>query len=230
MRLLTLGVLLAGTTSLRVAAAEPEPGPAPAPAARPAAYDLGVRVGGYGFKREGDERPGAGWTECRMNGLGVFASRTLRGSLFLEAGLDMYSSADFPTPPSDMDLPIDRASALLSVAGGVRTQLAPWLRGYLQLGAGVEVTRVAVPYGEEMIRDTKAMPEGFFGVGADLRVARKTYLGASFRMLMMGNFDYSRSELDQNQEWGFTTPDAATVFDASLDFAAQGQFYLRREL
>jgi hypothetical protein len=129
-----------------------------------------------------------------------------------------------------MDLPIDRASALVSVAGGVRTQLAPWLRGYLQLGAGIEITRVAVPYGEEMIRDTKAMPEGFFGVGADLRVTRKTYLGASFRMLMMGNFDYRRSELDQNQEWGFTTPGAETVFDPSLDFAAQGQFYLRREL
>ena len=232
MRLLTIGVLVAGTASLRVAAADPEPSSAPSPAtaARPATYDLGVRVGGYGFKREGDERAGAGWTECRMNGLGVFASRALRGPLFVEAGLDMYSSADFPTEPAAMDLPIDRASALLSVAGGVRTQIAPWLRGYLQVGAGVEITRVSVPYGDDTIRDTKTLPEGFFGFGADLRIARRTYFGASFRMLMMGNFEYSRAELDQHQEWGFTTPDPEVVFDPSMDFAAQGQFYLRRDL
>lgn len=230
--MLVLGILAASAATAattRPAAADPEPTAAPA-AARRATYDLGVRVGGYGFKREGDERPGAGWTECRMNGLGVFASRALPGALFFEAGLDMYSSADFPTPANEMDLPIDRASALVSVAGGVRTNLAPWLRGYLQVGAGVELTRVAVPYGDDTIRDTKAMPEGFFGAGLDLRVARRTYLGASLRMLMMGNFDYSRAELDQQQEWGFTTPPADQVFDASLDFAAQGQFYLRREL
>lgn len=233
MRLLMIGVLAAaaGTTSIRAASADPEPTTA-ATTARPAMYDLGVRVGGYGFKREGDERPGTGWTECRMNGLGVFASRALRGPIFLEAGLDMYSSADFPTGSATaaMDLPIDRASALLSVAGGVRTQIAPWLRGYLQVGAGVEITRVSVPYGDEHVRDTKTMPEAFFGFGAELRLTRRTYVGASFRMLMMGNFDYSRAELDQHQEWGFTTPAPEVVFDASLDFAAQGQFHLRRDL
>lgn len=230
MRLLTLGVLLAvaGAASARVAAADRAP--PSSTAARPATYDVGLRVGGYGFKREGDERPGAGWTECRMNGLGVFASRVVRGPVFVEAGLDMYASADFPLEPNAMDLPIDRASGLLSVAGGVRTQIAPWLRGYLQLGAGVELTRVSVPYGEDTIRATKTMPEGFFGVGLDLRVARRTYLGASFRTLMMGNFDYDPAKLEQKQEWGFSTPDPAVVFDASLDFAAQGQFYLRREL
>lgn len=227
--MLTLGVLVAASAaSARPAAADGVP--ALQTGERPAAYDLGVRVGGYGFKREGDERPGEGWTECRMNGLGVFGSRTLAGPLFVEAGIDMYSSADFPTPPSSMDLPIDRTSGLVSVAAGVRTHVAPWLRGYLQVGAGVELTRVAVPYGDEMIRDTKTMPEGFFGFGFDLRVARRTYLGTSFRALMMGNFDYSRAELEQKQDWGFSTPAPDVVFDASLDFAAQGQFYLRREL
>jgi hypothetical protein len=165
-----------------------------------------------------------------MNGFGVFASRALRGPLFVEAGLDMYASVETPSESAAMDLPIDRTSGLVSVAGGVRTQVASWLRGYAQLGAGVELTRVAVPYGDETIRDTKAMPEGFFGVGFDLRVARRTYLGAAFRTLLMGNFDYSRAELEQKQAWGFTTPDPAVVFDASLGFAAQGQFYLRHDL
>lgn len=130
-----------------------------------------------------------------------------------------------------MDLPLDRMSGLLSVAAGARTQLASWLRGYVQLGGGVELTRVAVPYGEdETIRDTKVMPEGFFGVGVDLRIARRTYVGASFRSLVMGNFNYRRADLQQQQDWGFGAPNADVVFEPSLDFAAQGQFYLRREL
>jgi len=235
MRLLTLGVLVAASAaSARVASADsPDAAPAappPSAAARPATYDLGIRIGGYGFKRESGDPAGDGWTECRMNGFGVFASRAVGGPLFVEAGLDMYASIDPPAEAADMDLPINRMSGLVSVAGGVRTRFASWLRGYAQLGAGVELTRVSVPYGDETIRDTKAMPEGFFGIGVDLRVARRTYLGAAFRTLMMGNFDYSRAELEQKEEWGFSTPDAAVVFDASLDFAAQGQFYLRHDL
>src|SRR5262245_22057613 len=54
---------------------------------RDATYDVGVRIGGYGFRREGDTSD-EGWTECRMGGVGVFASRSLTGPVFLEAGLD----------------------------------------------------------------------------------------------------------------------------------------------
>jgi hypothetical protein len=212
---ITLSVLVAAP-----AAAEPTP-----------TYDMGFRVGGYGFKREGDSRPGEGWTECRMNGLGVFASRALRGPLFIELGVDLYTSAEFPLPASEMDLPIDRMSGIVGVAGGARTQFTSRLRGFVQLGGGVEITRVAVPYGEdETIRDTKTMPAGFLGVGLDIRLGKQTYVGANLRTLMMGNFNYKRSELEQRDDWGFIAPDKDVVFDASLDFAAQGQFYLRRDL
>jgi hypothetical protein len=218
MRLAPLFLLI---SALPVAHADPQPA---------ATYDLGVRVGGYGFKREGDDRAGTGWTECRMNGVGAFASRTLRGPLFIEAGLDMYTSADFPTPQPAMDLPIDRMSGLLSVAGGARTQVTSWLRGYVQLGGGVELTRVAVPYGEDKVmRDTQVMPEGFVGAGVELKLGRGTYLGASFRTLVMGNFNYNPADLAEG-DWGVGTPDERDVFDASLDFAAQGQFHLRRDL
>src|SRR6187402_3416747 len=114
MGLLGLLGLLGTAASAREAAAEPAPSTEPAPSAaaaapaRPATYDLGVRIGGYGFKREGDDRPGEGWTECRMNGIGVFASRSLVGPLFVEAGLDMYASIDIPPESAAMDLPIDR--------------------------------------------------------------------------------------------------------------------------
>ncbi len=195
----------------------------------PATIDVGVRVGGYGFRREGDKRPGTGWTECRMNGIGVFGSRSLRGPLFLEAGLDFYSSSDFPTGAPDGDLPIDRASRLLSLAAGVRTNFTSWLRGYAQLGLGVEVTRVAIPYSDQTIRDSKVMPVGFFGIGADLRLGKQTYIGASFRTLVMGNFDYDPMQLATREAWQ-GPPTAAELFDASPDLAAQGQFYLRRDL
>lgn len=192
-------------------------------------YDLGVRVGGYGFKREGDNRPGEGWSECRMNGLGVFGSRSLRGPLFLEAGLDFYSSADGPIAPEPTDLPIDRMSGLFSTALGARMSFTSWLRGYIQIGAGIELTRVSVPYGEERIRDTKLMPEGFFGAGAELKLWKGTYGGAQLRTLVMGNFNYDPKNLDMSNGW-VSPPPASEVFDATPDVAAQGQFYIRHEL
>src|SRR5687768_16688385 len=117
--------------------------------------DVGFRVGGYGFKREGDTSAES-WTECRMNGVGVFASRDIRGPAFVEAGLDASTSQSFPTPAPETDLPIDRMSGLVSVAAGARTQIGSRLRGYVQLGAGVEMTRVSVPYGDNRtVRDSK---------------------------------------------------------------------------
>jgi hypothetical protein len=214
---------------LTPAAALAEPAEIIAKSADKPTYELGFRVGGYGFKREGDNRPGKGWTECRMNGVGVFGGRTLAGPLFVEAGLDMYSSADLPLGAEPGDLPIDRTSGLVSTAIGARTSFTSWLRGYIQLGAGVELTRVSVPYGDQRIRDSKVMPEGFFGAGVDLKITKGTYLGASFRTLVMGNFDYDQNRLDPDMGW-VAPPPASDVFDPSPDVAAQGQFYVRHDL
>lgn len=195
--------------------------------AEPAMYDLGIRVGGYGFRREGDNSD-EGWTECQMGGLGVFASRTLRGPLFVEAGIDAYTSRGDGLPE---DLPISRMSGIATVAGGARTHFTSWLRGFVQLGGGVELTRVSVPYGEDQtIRDTQVLPTGFIGFGLDVRLGKKTYVGMNVRTHAMGNFNYKREELEMKEAWGFTTPDEETVFAPSLDFAAQGQFYVRRDL
>ena len=224
MRLPPLALIL-----LAPAAALAEPAERRTTSARPATYELGLRIGGYGFHREGDSRPGEGWSECRMNGLGVFGGRTLTGPLFVEAGLDMYSTANGPIGPDPTDLPIDRTSGLLSAAIGARTNVASWLRGYVQLGAGVELTKVSVPYGEERIRDSKVMPEGFFGAGVDLELWKGTYVGAAFRTLLMGNFNYDPERLDMNKGW-VAPPLASDVFDASVDVAAQGQFYVRHDL
>ena len=188
-------------------------------------YEVGVRIGGYGFHREGGSGTNE-WSECRMNGMGVFASHGLRGPLFLEAGLDAYSSTNQAMPT---DLPIDRQSALLSVAAGVQTRFVPWLRGYAQLGVGAELARVAVPYGDGTIRDNKLMPDGFFGIGADIRIGGATYIGAAFRTLVMGNFQYDPARLQMTNQW-VAAPSPHDVFAASPDFASQAQFYLRHEL
>lgn len=187
---------------------------------------LGFRIGGYGFRREGASSETQSWDQCRMNGLGLFGNRTVRGRLFVEAGLDTYFSTNQAQPT---DLPIDRQSALVSVAGGVRTQVTSWLRGYAQIGVGLELTRVAVPYGDSTIRDDKALPDGFLGIGGDIRIANGTYVGASMRTLVMGNFDYDPARLQMTNQW-VAPPRASDVFSASPGFAAQGQFYVRRDL
>jgi hypothetical protein len=210
---------------LLVSTAAADPAEAPASTGDPG-YAMGVRVGGYGFRREGAMNQAGGWNECRMNGVGVFADRTLTGPLFVEAGLDTYFTVSQPAG----DLPIDRASALLSVAGGARTQLTSWLRGYVQLGAGVELTRVSVPYGDaDTIREDKVLPEGFFGFGGDIKLGDKTSIGTNVRVHVMGNFEYDPTKLQMTNQW-VAPPPASSVFDASPGLAAQAQFYFRRAL
>lgn len=217
MRRFPLVVLLGATTAY----AEPS-----VTATTKPTYDLGLRIGGYGFRRDGDNNRQTAWTECRMDGVGVFGSRTVTGPLFVEAGFDLYSSTDFNAKGAENDLPVARTSGLLSMAIGARTTIIPRVRAFVQLGAGVELTRVSVPYGEQTVRDSLVMPEGFFGAGFDIRVFKRSYLGAQFRAHVMGNFDYDPAKLDTT----WTMPTADEVFDPSPDAAAQGQFYFKHEL
>jgi hypothetical protein len=188
-------------------------------------YSLGIRVGGYGFKREGDSSSNA-WTRCQMQGFGLFANHTLRGPLFHEAGLDGYTSTNTPQP---MDLPIDRQSAIVSGAIGARATFGRWFDIFGQAGVGMELTRVAVPYGDSTLRDDKVLPAGFFGFGAELNY-RGTHAGAMVRTLVMGNFNYDPMRLEQNQNAWVSQPDTHEVFAASPAMAAQGQFYIRHDL
>ncbi len=211
MRLLVASLVLASTA----ASADP--------------MSVGFRVGGYGFRRENSSTlagENSAWDLCRMNGLGLFGTRSLTGPLFLEASLDTYFSTAQAQPT---DLPLDRQSALLSVAAGARMEVTSWLHGYAQLGLGVELARLSVPYGDSTIHDNKAMPDGFFGIGGDIRIARGTYIGANLRTLVMGNFDYDPQRLQMSNQW-VAAPKSTDVFAASPALAAQGQFFIRKEL
>lgn len=214
---------LALATPLAVADEAPPASPTP-----DATFTVGARIGGYGFRRDdGDQR--SAWDECRMNGAGVFGTIALRGPLFVELGLDGYFSEHWPLGASGEDLPIDRQSALASAAIGVAVTPHPRLTAYAQLGAGVELTHVSVPYGERRITDDQVLPDGYLGIGGDVRVVGKVHAGASFRVHAMGNFAYDPAKLEMEAGWT-TPPSADQVFDASPDVAAQGQFYLRYDL
>lgn len=192
-------------------------------------FDVGARVGGWGYRREGDTAPVDGWRAGRMNGVGVFGSRDVGRRAFVEVGIDLYASDRTVLGSPSTDVPADRMSGLISTAIGVRVPVTRWLRGFVQLGAGVEFTRVSVPYGDQRVRDDRVFPDGFIGTGLDLKIARGTYVGGSFRMLVMGTFAYDRNRLDMSAGW-VTTPTPDEVFDATAGLAAQGQFFLRHEL
>lgn len=190
--------------------------------------DIGVRIGGYGFRRDADPQFTGTWNECRMNGVGIFGQRGLRGPVFGEVGIDSYfSSNDQPNP---MDLPVSRSSALLSTAIGVRTELDRWFVGYVQLGVGAELTRVSVPYADGTLAARKLMPEGFIGVGGDIKLGEATRFGASIRTLVMGNFNYDAQRLNPSSDQWTASPSADQVFAAEPTLAAQAQFYVRRDL
>ncbi|MEO6774318.1 MAG: hypothetical protein ABI467_15080 [Kofleriaceae bacterium] len=224
MRLLVMSLLAVSTAASSVVAAEPLGVTTAAP---DPTWSVGARIGGYGFRREGNTAFTGAWTECRMNGVGVFVNRMVRGPIFLEGGLDTYFSS---TDREPQDLQIDRSSVLVSAAAGVRLDFTSWLTGWVQLGVGAELTKLAVPYGDDAIRADKAMPEGFFGVGGDIKIARAVHIGASVRTLVMGNFNYDPQRLDMTNQMWTSTPTADQVFAATPTLAEQAQFFMRYDM
>jgi len=174
-------------------------------------YTVGARVGGYGF-RNPDPATSKAWNDCRMNGVGVFGRRDY-GRLSVETGADIYFSDSFPLPAgsSPEGVSQDRLSGLVTVAAGARIFELGRITGLAQLGTGVELTRMTMTMDNgNVAKASKALPMGFVGVGAEVRVGKRTELGAQMRLHVMGRFD--------------ATPECTLV--VRPDAAAQGQFYL----
>ncbi len=175
---------------------------------------MGMRVGGYGFREatpaSGEQPTGTGWQACRMNGIGVFANKSLDKAFFVEGGLDTYFTGEFPTGEAmgEYDTPIDRSSALLTIAAGARFYSDSKLSPYLQMGLGAEVTRVSLP--ALALEDSALLPMGFFGAGANLRITDTMQVGASLRVNAMGYYDDAQFQTELQPE---------------LELATQGQFY-----
>ncbi len=166
-----------------------------------------------------------------MNGVGLFVDRVMRGPILVEAGLGLYARDDFLMAGQQGDHPVDRKSALVTTAVGLRKNLSRWLTAYLQVGGGVELTKVSVPYGSNglKISDAQVLPAAFIGTGGDIRLGAHIRIGANIRFHAMGNFDYDAAKLQMQGNWP-TPPPAEVVFAASPDLAAQAQFYVRHDL
>jgi hypothetical protein len=175
------------------------------PAIRPG---FGARIGGYGFRRTSDGK----WDDCRMNGLGVFGTIDFGKYFFGELGLDSYSAVKTGGPDDGMD----RISLLTSMAAGVRMFPDWYVTPYVELGTGLEWTRVKIDNGGST---TGTYPIGFFGVGADLNVVAHLKLGMVMRVLAMPHPNDAADDGIVYQH-----PAAPTM---EYQPAAQGQFYLR---
>jgi hypothetical protein len=89
---------------------------------------------------------------------------------------------------------------------------------------------VSVPYADGTLQANKVMPEGFIGVGGDIKIGDRTRFGASIRTLVMGNFNYDAQRLNPSSDQWTASPSADQVFAAEPTLAAQAQFYVRRDL
>ncbi|MCP4446052.1 MAG: porin family protein [Myxococcales bacterium] len=182
--------------------------------ADPIVEAMGMRIGGYGFREatpaSGEKPSGTGWQACRMNGLGIFANRGIGENFFVEGAFDTYFAGGFPTGEAmgTYDTPIDRSSALMTVAAGARFPNSTRFSPYLQVGLGAELTHVSLP--ALALEDTAILPMGFFGAGANLRITEKVQVGASLRVNAMGYYDDAQFQTELKPE---------------LEMATQGQFY-----
>lgn len=181
-------------------------------------HAFGVRVGGYGF-RAPEADAAHRWSDCRMNGLGLFAERRLSHHAFVEAGTDVYFADTTILADPQQAGGMDRLSGLFTVAAGLRMAPGARLSGYAQIGAGVELTRVSMGGHDHEAMTGPAMEEsgvyplGFVGFGADVRLTGRLRAGASLRTYLMAHFDHGTDSLDPE-------PEAAN----------QGQFFLRYSL
>ena len=181
-------------------------------------FAFGARAGGFGFRNT--EHVGAGkWDDCRMDGIGLFAQRSFTPHLFAEAAFDLYTAADV-TPTADMPEPeMDRISGITTVAAGARMPWR-WVAPYVQLGVGLEVTRVEMAsHGSE---DRAVSPMGFVGFGAEVRPTERFSIGAAARTNLIRHYEHGAPAAGgQEHEHSMST---------EYEAAAQGQLFMKLEI
>jgi hypothetical protein len=188
-----------------------------ASAAHAETWAFGARVGGYGF-RQVDTAGQTTWDDCRMDGSGVFAQRSLTRHAFLEGGLDLYQARGDTVMTEGMD----RTSAHATVAAGLRMFPGRLVSPYVQVGVGAEYTDVTM--GDH--GDTRLLPSGFFGIGAEVRLGRRLRAGMNVRFHMMGHFDHG----GHSPEAGATAVEDEHGMAVEAAPASQGQFFLSYEM
>jgi hypothetical protein len=217
-------LLLAGATLVTLpalAGADPDAAePSVSASPSPVRYSFGVRAGGYGFRNTQHAELGE-WDDCRMEGAGVFAQRSFTRHLFAEVGFDLYTAKD-AIATDGMPGAMDRISGITTAAGGARIPWR-WVQPYVQLGVGLEVTRVEMP--EHGLDDRAVVPMGFLGVGAELFATEHLSIGGNIRTNVMKHYSHGGN----GHEHDAADP-AHTEMTGEFDAAAQGQLFLKYQI
>lgn len=176
---------------------------------------VGARVGGYGFRDVGGDGRDQ-WRDCRMDGLGLFLERSLTEHLFVETAIDVY----YASPDDDSHM--DRVSGIASAAAGARVFPRSIVSPYVQLGAGLELTRVQL---DGHPAERHAFPMFFVGLGAELRLGSHVRAGFNVRMNAMGHFDHTHDAARAHAGDG-----AHPELEREMEVAGQGQLFLAYRL
>ncbi len=168
---------------------------------------LGARIGGYGFREPGKGR--TAWQSCRMDGFGGFGAFALTRHVFVETGLDFYQAT-----ADTVDSGMDRVTLHTQVALGARAFPDAIISPFVQIGGGVDWTRITLLRNNE--DSVEWTPGAFVGLGGELNLIRNMRAGATLRMHAMAHpvgYEARSSynwESDANREGVSTEVEAAT--------------------
>lgn len=183
---------------------------------------FGVRIGGYGFREP--EGGSTSWTDCRMDGAGLFSTVDITRNIFAELAMDFYQAN-----AEVVDAGMDRMSLHTQVAAGVRMLPDFYVSPYIQLGGGAEWTRVTL--NAQGAEDTLWLPTAFIGVGGELNLLDELKFGANIRMFTMALPDHHGPDAATTARGLSTRPQALGEHGGGIDMrfeaAGQAQFFIR---
>ena len=174
----------------------------------PWSFGAGARIGGYGFRHVKNDK--LSWDDCRMNGVGLFATLDYNRRFFAELSVDYYHATG-KTVASGMD----RMSMFLLGAVGTRFLRDFFLTPYLQAGIGPEWTKIEVGGRQR----TALLAAPFLGVGVEANLGRFK-LGTHLRTFAMGVPDHLGHGTGSHPHAGGDVP-------ITYEVAGEMQFFAR---
>ncbi len=225
-----LGALLVATTVLMVpcwvSAQEPPPDAQAQSEVRQRLLTpaFGVRVGGYGFRQANGDR--WNWFDCRMDGIGLMGTLDIGQHFFTELSVDFYQAT-----PDVVESGMDRVSLHTMGALGLRMFPGRVFSPFIQVGGGVEWTKVQMDEHTDALR---VAPTAFMGFGGEFRVHSRLKVGVGVRFLAMLHPEHSHDGQEDHDHGGVETffPESSGPQKIDLNFApaAQALGYLRYTL
>jgi hypothetical protein len=177
----------------------------------------GARVGGYGF-REVTEEGTLTWDDCRMDGVGLFGTADFGKYLFAELSLDYYHAIGEVIASG-----MDRQSATVLGAAGLRLYPDFIISPYIQAGVGPEWTKISM----EAATETKLLAAAFVGVGGELDMWGLK-LGSNIRVFAMGEPVHGPGPGGHHHQ-PTVALDGSRAIETEYEVAGQAQFFVRRE-